>query len=188
MRRLFPAALVALALVLSAVPARGGICPNAYDRQIRSAAELYLPGIPWRLLKAQLCAESRLDSNARSAVGAMGVAQFMPATWEEVRKALGYGAVGPTEAGPAIVAAAYYMAQQRRRWKFGDLEKHRHGVASYNAGGGNIARAWRLCGEKPRWAATVDCLDEITGRHRVETEGYVRRIFTDYWPRMEAGG
>lgn len=181
-------AALAAALLFVSAPAGAGICPNTYDKQIRSAAELYLPGIPWRLLKAQLCAESRLNPNARSAVGAMGVAQFMPATWEEVRRALGYGAVAPTEAGPAIVAAAYYMAQQRRRWRFGDLEKHKHGVASYNAGGGNILRAWRLCGEAKTWAVTVDCLDEITGRHRAETEGYVKRIFTDYWLRMEAGG
>jgi soluble lytic murein transglycosylase-like protein len=186
--RFFNALTIAAASIALAAPARGALCPAGYDRQIRAAAETYLPGIPWRLVKAQLCAESGLDPRARSAAGAEGLAQFMPATWAEVARALGLGAAAPAEAGPAIRAAAFYMARQRRFFALQDLERHRHAVAAYNAGAGNVLKAWRLCGAPPSWAATVGCLDEVTGRHWLETASYVHRIFDRYWPRMEAGG
>lgn len=54
-----------------------------------------MPGVDWRLLKAQYYQESHLKPNAVSPVGAAGVAQFMPATWRQISRELGYGNVSP---------------------------------------------------------------------------------------------
>lgn len=160
--------------------------PAKYDAEIKKAAETYLPGLPWRLLKAQYWQESRLNPDARSPAGAAGVAQFMPATWKEVSAAMGYGVVDRRIAGPAISGGAYYMRDLRRRRTMADMERHKFALASYNAGGGNINRAARLCEGSPVWVVVAECLDEVTGRHSAETRGYVRLIFDKWWPAMEA--
>src|SRR3972149_148459 len=90
--------------------------PDRYDRDISQAAERYLPGVDWRLLKAQYDQESRLNPEAVSPVGAAGIAQFMPGTWAEVSRQIGAGQISPHMAEPAIEAGAYYMAQLRKSW------------------------------------------------------------------------
>lgn len=157
--------------------------PDAYDREIKAAAERWWPGVPWRLWKAQLYQESRLDPLARSPVGAEGIAQFMPATWAEVMKALGWELLDRRLAEPSIEAGAYYMATLRKQWVSRDTV-HEFAQASYNAGAGNIRRAWRLCERPQSWELTTECLPEITGRHAKETIGYVRMI-RKWFQRME---
>lgn len=184
-RLLFIAACVSSALPCSSASSSPSF-PRKYDREIRQAAELYLPGLPWRLYKAQLYQESRLDPLARSPAGAEGIAQFMPATWGDMQRQLRLGAPR-TAAGPAIAAGAYYMAQLRRRWRAAaEWDRHRLAAASYNAGAGNIARAVAACGDRLAWSIAADCLDEITGRHARETTTYVERIWK-WWAMMEAG-
>lgn len=139
----------------------------------------------WRQWKAQLLAESGLNPDAVSPVGARGLAQFMPATWRDMARALDLGAVSPHDAGAAIQAGAYYMRRLRATWRGAVEERQRLGQAAYNAGGGNIRRAWRLCGEPATWAETAPCLPDVTGRHSAETIGYVSRIWT-IWRRLEA--
>lgn len=159
--------------------------PDRYDTEIEGAAARWWPGLPWRLWKAQLWQESRLNPNARSPVGALGLAQFMPGTWAEISRAMGMAAADPRMAGPAIEAGAFYMAKLRRHWSGngakGD-DTQRLAQASYNAGQGNIRRAARACapdgaGEfATAWAVVATCLPAITGRHSAETLGYVRLI------------
>ncbi|MDZ7809213.1 MAG: transglycosylase SLT domain-containing protein [Arhodomonas sp.] len=159
--------------------------PDRYDADIRSAAKLYLPGVDWRLWKSQLYAESRLDPDAVSPVGAAGVAQFMPATWREVTAALGWSGVSPHDAQPAIEAGAYYLARLRRNWSAPRPEADRHSLAaaSYNAGLGHLLKAQRRCGGPPGYAEIIECLPEVTGRHSEETITYVQRIWR-FWTRM----
>jgi soluble lytic murein transglycosylase-like protein len=183
--RLTVVGMIVGSLLVAAHPAHGAVFPSTYDKAIRQAAERWLPGIPWKLLKAQLYQESRLDPAARSPAGAQGIAQFMGPTWQEVSQALGYHAIPRSAAEPSIDAAAYYMAQVKKRWASAELERHKFGLAAYNAGGGNIGRAARLCGDPPAWASVVPCLDDVTGRHSTETIGYVERIWT-YWALMES--
>ncbi len=144
-----------------------------------------MPGVDWRLWKAQLYQESLLDPDAVSPVGARGVAQFMPATWAEVSRAMGYVNVSPHMAGPAIDAGAYYMARLRRSWHSERSEADRHSLAaaSYNTGLGNLLRAQRACGGAVDYAEIIRCLPDITGRHSRETITYVERIWT-YYVRM----
>jgi len=156
--------------------------PSTFDEQIAAAARQYLPEIDWRLLKAQYFQESRLDPQARSPAGAMGIAQFMPATWRETCGMLQY----PPEASAydpvyAIPGGAHYMRRMRRLWSKPEVqspeERHRFALASYNAGGGNIQRAWRLAGKPGHWWAVEPYLPEVTGRHADETITYVARVY-----------
>ena len=58
-----------------------------YDTHFRKYAKRYFgPNVDWRWFKAQGIAESALQHKARSAVGAKGVMQIMPATFAEIRK------------------------------------------------------------------------------------------------------
>lgn len=136
----------------------------------------YPDALSW---KAQLWQESRLDPGALSPAGARGLAQFMPATWQEVIFAMGVRrAVSPADADLAIAAGAYYMAKLRREWRAPRpaLDRQRLAQASYNAGLGNILAAQRLCGGPNLYDEIATCLPSVTGRHSAETLAYVRMI------------
>lgn len=82
--------------------------------------------IPTMMLSALLKQESGFNPNARSPVGATGIAQFMPGT------AKGMG-VNPLDPESSINGAAQYL---RNSWdKFGKPEL---ALAAYNAGGGAV--------------------------------------------------
>lgn len=162
--------------------------PKQYDRTIKRAVELYLPGLPWRLHKGQLYQESRLDPNAVSPVGAVGLGQFMPGTAGDIFPLLGYSAVDRRVAEPSILASAYYMAKLRKSWsaKRPEDDRHKLALASYNAGLGNILRAQRACDDARLYEPIMRCLPEITGRHARETIGYAPAIYR-WFKIMEVG-
>ncbi len=171
-------ALLLAALATFGTPAAASPYPTQYDRPIKVAASKWLPGVPWQLLKAQYYQESKLNPDAVSPVGAAGIAQFMPATWREVAGELQLGAVDRRLAAPAIEAGAYYMMKQRRFWRaLADWGRHDHAMASYNAGAGNIRKAWTLCRQPAEWAGTAPCLPLVTKHHAKETTTYVARIW-----------
>ncbi len=93
-------------------------------------------GIPPRLLAALLYQESRyrddiINGVIRSPTGALGIAQFMPATAVEWLGSI-QAAIDPTT---AIDGAARYL-----RWLYGRHNSWRLAVAAYNWGTGNVAR------------------------------------------------
>ena len=98
------------------------------------------------LLGAQLYAESNFNPFARSSAGALGIAQFMPATAHAV------GLRDPFDAPEAIDAQAHLMRDLLRRFGAVPLA-----LAAYNAGPGPVA----ACGCVPPYP---------------ETRGYVARI------------
>jgi len=167
----------------------GNSFPDHYDTQIKKATEQYLPGVDWRLLKAQYFQESRLKTDAVSPVGATGIAQFMPGTWADVSKHLGYEKLNPRMAQPAILAGAYYMSKMRQTWRAprAEADKHSLALASYNAGAGHLIKAQKLCGGANAYADIARCLPRVTGRHSRETITYVKRIWT-YWTQMVVAG
>ena len=170
--------LVLLLVWLPSAAAAGPFFPKTYDVQLRQASELYLPGLPWQLLKAQLYQESRLDPTAKSGVGAEGVGQFMPNTWSDISKALGYVNVPRSEAGPAIAGAAYYMRQLRAAWNTTDFDRHKLALGAYNAGGGNLRRSVRLCGGSLVWDIASQCIVQVTGEANArQTTGYITSIW-----------
>ena len=155
--------------------------PDRHDRAFRAWSAVYMPGRDWKLLKAQCWQESRFRTDAISPVGAKGICQFMPATWTEQERELKKTG-SPFDFGLNIQFAAYYMSKQLRFWRKVPvaLEADKMAVASYNAGAGNINRAWKLCQQPNSWETVATCLPRITGRHSTETITYVKKIWEFY--------
>ncbi len=106
-----------------------------YDDLIISSANTY--GIPPEVLYKLLYQESRfrpdiIEGRTKSPVGALGIAQFMPATAIEELGSVA-AALDPQK---AIPGAARYLAKLRGMLG-GDLVK---AVAAYNWGVGNVKR------------------------------------------------
>jgi hypothetical protein len=94
--------------------------------------------------------ESKFDQWARSPVGAMGVAQFMPPTAAE------YGLRDPFDPIKSVAASARFLRELREQ--FGNLGL---AAAAYNAGGGRI-RKW-LNGQSGMPEETRNYVQTITG-------------------------
>lgn len=112
---------------LFAIPAAG----QAYAEPIARAEEKY--GLPPSLLARQLYEESRfrpdiVSGRTRSSAGAIGIAQFMPATAAEL-------GVDPLNPASAIDGAARYM-----RRLYDALGDWGAALAAYNWGIGNVQR------------------------------------------------
>jgi len=165
-------------LTLGTSPTAYGIVAM-YDKQIEAASNMYLPGLDWRLYKAQLIAESNLNPDAVSPVGAKGIAQFMPGTWYDVALELNFPPKAlPTDPEYAIPAGAYYMSKQFKSWTAPrpDVDRFCLALASYNAGFGNLLKAQHKAGGANEYNVIIAALPQVTGRHAVETATYVWRI------------
>jgi len=154
-----------------------------YDAKIADAMRRFLPmWDDWRWLKAQLFQESRLDPNARSPAGAIGIAQFMPRTWDNDILTSCPGI--PPHATPwdpefAIPAAAWYMSRLRSWWKTDRPEDDRRRLAqaSYNCGFGNLCKAQQFAGGAREYRLIIAHLHEVTGAaNATETRTYVEHI------------
>jgi hypothetical protein len=121
-----------------------GFVPPQYAPILARAAQRW--NVSAALLAAQLYAESGFNPFARSHAGALGIAQFMPAT------AAARGLRDPFDAAQAIDAQAHLMRDLLRQ--FGSVPL---ALAAYNAGPGAVA----ACG----------CIPD-----NGETPGYVARI------------
>lgn len=155
--------------------------PDTYDTLIRKTAPQFLYGVDWRLIKAQLWQESRLDPNAVSPVGALGIAQFMPATWGDMKQQMTMpedaSAFDPEHAIPAM---CFYMDYLHNKWYAWREPSDRYALtlASYNAGIGNIFNAQKLANGANDYATIIAQLHRVTGeKNATETRGYVSRIF-----------
>ena len=95
----------------------------------------------WMLMAAQGYQESRLDQNAKSPVGAIGVMQVMPATGKELK----VGDIRLTE--PNIHAGVKYIRfvvdQYFKDEPMDELNKGLFAFASYNAGPGRVRQLRR---------------------------------------------
>lgn len=125
--------------------------------------------------------ESLLNPNARSPVGAEGIAQFMPATWKETLAGMKVGFTERTNASVAIQAGAYYMAQLRSKWtsERTEADRMRFSQGSYNAGFGRVLGGQRRCGNHVEWSRIRNCVP-------AETRSYVDRIW-GYWKQWLIG-
>ncbi|GAA4924911.1 lytic transglycosylase domain-containing protein [Nesterenkonia rhizosphaerae] len=113
----------------------GGLeIPSEYKPYLEAAA--VESGFPVELLAAQLQQESSWNPQAKSAAGAQGLAQFMPATWAA------YGNGGdPFNPQHAIAAQGRYMralADTVRHLASSDEEVVVLTLAAYNAGPGAV--------------------------------------------------
>ena len=93
--------------------------------------------VDWVLMGAQGYQESQLNQNAKSAVGAIGVMQIMPATGKEMK----VGDITDTEANihAGIKYMRYMIDQYYGNEPMPALDKALFAFASYNAGAGRVA-------------------------------------------------
>lgn len=133
---------------------------DRYDSLFQFYGDLH--AVSWRLLKAQALAESSLNPNARSNAGAIGLSQFMSATFAEWAGKLKLKNASAWNPEHAINCQAAYMA-----WlitQFGGRVEP--AIAAYNWGITNVQRI----AERQNWR-------EYLPR---ETQSYLRRILT-HW-------
>lgn len=147
-----------------------------------------MPGIDWRLWRAQVETESAFRSDAKSPVGAMGLSQIMPGTFKDISKAAGIRG-NPFDPDVNLMAGAWYMAKMRATFKAPrpEIDRHNLAAASYNAGAGNIIKAQKLAGNPAGWDPVAEKLPLVTGRHSTETVNYVKRIRANYRRYLLAG-
>jgi len=111
-------------------------------------------GVDPEIFKRQIAAESGWRTDAKSGAGALGIAQFMPAT------AKGMG-VDPMNPRSALFGAARYMSNNLKQFG-GD---YRLSLAAYNAGGGNARKALKSFPE------TIGYVNKIMGGKNVQDGG-----------------
>jgi len=101
--------------------------PMSTEQMISRAARKY--GVESELVKAVATAESNLNQQARSQVGAIGVMQLMPETAESL-------GVDPYDEKENIEGGAHYIRQMLDKFN-GNVQ---HAVAAYNAGPGAVQK------------------------------------------------
>jgi len=149
-----------------------------YDHLFILANNEFFGGVfDWRWWKAQAITESNLEPLAKSHCGAMGMMQIMPSTWDDLAKTIDIS--NPWDARDNIRAGVFYMKKLWHYWQARKIKEFRETLrfaqASYNAGMGNIRKAWKLT-DSNLWADVAFHLPEITGGHARETINYVQRI------------
>ena len=157
---------------------------TVYDHHFSKYGKRYFGvAFDWRYFKAQAVAESGLRADARSSVGAIGLMQITPRTFEEIRQG------NPEIAGAVdhprwnIAAGIWYDRRHFLAWTADRslVDRLKFMFGSYNAGRQNIRRAQRVAIEQgldaTSWSAIQHALPRVTGRRSGETLAYVARIF-----------
>jgi len=177
------ARLLALSLVLSGpLFAQPTPAADRFDHVFRKYAKRYFgPGYDWRLFKAQAMAESNLNPAAQSAVGAHGLMQLKPSTFQEI-KTRNPEMESVDDAEWNIAAGIAYDRTLWQLWERDTVETGRHAfmLGSYNAGRVTIRKAQLTAQEDrldPRLWPSIELVAPRVVRWRYqETLDYVRRI------------
>jgi N12 class adenine-specific DNA methylase len=131
---------------------------NQFDPVIEDAARAN--GIRPELLRSLVRAESGFDPKAKSAAGAMGLAQLMPGTAKEV------GVDDPFDPVQSIYGGARYL-----RKMIDGAGDERLGVAAYNAGLGNVKKY----GGIPPFKETQEYVAKVLGDNTESWAGRQKR-------------
>ncbi len=145
---------------------------DKFDRHFKKYSKRYFgPHFEWRWFKSQGIAESNLNEDATSPVGALGVMQIMPETFKEIRqKNPAFLSVDNPRWN--IAAGIYYDRLLYRKWRNPLPSEERLFLAfsSYNAGYGRVLKAIKLLKkENYSWV-------EVKKKLPPETQGYVSKI------------
>jgi membrane-bound lytic murein transglycosylase F len=184
MRAVIASALLVL-LSSSAYPAD----TSRYDDLFRKYSKRFFgPGFDWRVFKAQGLAESNLNPDARSWVGATGIMQLMPSTFAEVQSK-NPELIDVNQPEWNIAAGIFYDRKLWKVWKEHDSIQHRLSfmLASYNAGRGTINRAKNRAVEEKLDGRTWPSIETVAPRvprwRYDETLTYVKRI-QDFYSKL----
>ena len=145
-----------LSLAVPAAPAAASV--DRWSGHIAEASMRF--GIPEAWIRRVMTAESggRTILNGRpiqSHAGAMGLMQLMPATWREMRAALGLGP-DPHDPRDNILAGTAYLRSMYDRFGYPGL------FAAYNAGPGSYSAY--LAGRRRLPAETVAYVAAVSGQ------------------------
>ena len=148
---------------------------DEYDHYFRKYTKHYFgPHIDWHWFKAQGIAESGLRPQANSPVGAKGIMQILPTTYAEIKEKNPHF-THIDEPRWNIAAGIFYDRMLYRKWKRGLPTQQRlnFALASYNAGYGNINKAFRRAQKK---YSEIKDWEQVAPYAPGETRHYVRRI------------
>lgn len=130
----------------------------------------------WHWFKAQAIAESGLDPDAKSPMGARGIMQILPATYEEIKRQNPFLA-NIEDPRWNIAAGIFYDRQLYRKWKskrdVQTTERLMFAFGSYNAGYGNVLKAYKRAAKQH---GEVRTWKDVAPFAPSETRHYVRRI------------
>jgi membrane-bound lytic murein transglycosylase F len=181
------AAIVLSALALTVTTAAHGHAQtrrdvDRYDATFRKYSKRYFGvGHDWRVFKAQAMAESEMNPNAVSWVGARGLMQLMPSTYKGIQsRSPGWGSIDDPEWN--IAAGVLHDRYLWRKWERDSIHTDRREFmfASYNAGEGTIMNAQRACVarslDRRAWTSVETVAPDVPRWRYRETLGYVRKI------------
>lgn len=120
------------------------------------------------ILESIIKEESHFNPNARSAVGATGLMQIMPATYNEIVK--NNQLTTPDSAAKNIAAGSIYYTSLKRALGHKDL----YAVSAYNGGIGSVTNWF----SKLIYNDTDEFVEQIP---YPETKNYVKKVFRTYW-------
>ncbi len=144
----------------------GRISP--YDRLIKKYSFRY--GFDWRLIAAQIHAESHFNPEAKSRTGALGLMQIMPGTARHLGKP-------PNLLLKPEINIALGCLYDRRLYNIWKEEKGKDRLAfmlaSYNAGQRRVLRAQKRAKQRDKW---IGIKYHLPG----QTRHYVYKIFKTY--------
>ncbi|WP_190264511.1 transglycosylase SLT domain-containing protein [Glutamicibacter nicotianae] len=110
--------------------------PAQYREAVEKSADT--AGLPIGIIAAQINQESGWNPKAVSPVGARGIAQFMPETWEEWGN--GKDPFDPFAGLDARGRYMKYLAGEIADLSSNEKEKIQFTLAVYNAGAGNVQK------------------------------------------------
>lgn len=153
-----------------------------YDEWFQLATEKYLLHYyweDWQLLKAQGIAESNLDPKAVSPVFAMGIMQFMPATWSDMMAELDVTDVYDPRQN--ILAGGYYMGKMLNVFNSDrdESDRRRWAWSAYNWGAGNVLKAQKRADGALDWESVKPFLPTETQNYVVRTERYHGQLLSN---------
>lgn len=157
-----------------------------YDPYFKKYSKRFFgPLFDWKHFKAQGMAESELNPNAKSYVGARGIMQLMPSTYQTIQSARPeFKAINDPEWN--IAAGIMHDRYLWSLWSKGIDGDDRHAFmfGSYNAGEGTIGRARRVATaaqlDSARWRSIEQVAPTVQRWRYKETLGYVRKIRSNY--------
>jgi membrane-bound lytic murein transglycosylase F len=151
---------------------------SPYDKSIKKASKLIK--WDWRLLASMIYQESEFKPNVKSWVGAYGLMQMMPSTFEK------YDLDTTATPSQQIIAGVRYLKYLEKQLPpevTDSAEQIKFTLAAYNSGIGHVLDARRLAekyGRNPnKWSDNVDFFvlnlsDEFYYRDTVVYYGYLR--------------
>ena len=185
-------------LIIQSLPHAHATSPSTadYQRLFERYTTLYwadVPYVQWPLLESVAWAESGFRADAQSPAGAKGLLQITDNTLGDLISKLTQLPPHPNPFDPeiSIMVGTYYL--RFGCWNFWinprpPAEQTRFALASYNAGPGNIDKAWnraRARGLEGLWRDVAGELPAITGEANArQTTGYVAKILPRYERRV----